>query len=73
MKLKDMKKLSGEQLATQLRDARLELAKERASSEIGTAKNPGRIRALRRTIARINTFMKALPQAKPAKQKEVQK
>jgi ribosomal protein L29 len=57
MKMKEMRKLNREQLMTQLHDARLELAKERASSEIGTAKNPGRIRTLRKTIARTNTII----------------
>jgi len=70
MKPKEMRKLGVEQLAMQLRDARLELAKARAASEIGTTKNPGRIRALRKTIARIHTLMKA---QEGKKQEEVKK
>jgi len=59
MKFKELKKLDGQQLADQLREARLELAKERAASEIGTVKNPGRIRVVRKTIARIQTIANA--------------
>jgi len=57
MKSKELRKLDDKQLAEQLREARLELAKERAASEIGTAKNPGRIRAVRKTVARIQTIL----------------
>jgi len=57
MKFKELKKLDGQQLTDQLHEARLELAKERAASEIGTAKNPGRIRVVRKTIARIQTIV----------------
>lgn len=67
MKLKEMKKLTAEQLAGQLREARLELAKERAASEIGTVKNPGRIRAIRQTIARIQTIQSIQKRSKETK------
>jgi len=67
MKFKELKKLDGQQLADQLREARFELAKERAASEIGTVKNPGRIRAVRKTIARIQTIVNAKKIAAPAK------
>ncbi|MEM7813391.1 MAG: 50S ribosomal protein L29 [Candidatus Aenigmatarchaeota archaeon] len=70
MKLKDMRKLSADQLAAQLRDARLELAKERAASEIGTVKSSGRIRALRKTIARIHTLLRISQQPKPTESKK---
>lgn len=78
MKIKEMRKLNAEQLADRLHETRLELAKERAASEIGTAKNPGRIRSLRKTIARISTLInisKSKPIAKKAEQqkKEVAK
>ena len=69
MKLREMRKLGDAQLAEQLRDARLELAKERAASEIGTVKNPGRIRSVRRTIARIQTIMHAKQGAKARSEK----
>ena len=57
MKLKELQKQSTEQLAGQLNDLRLELAKDRAASEIGTVKNPGRIRSARKSIARIKTIV----------------
>lgn len=38
------------------KELELELAKERSSAAIGgTVKNPGRLKEVRRTIARINT------------------
>ncbi|MBU5557816.1 MAG: 50S ribosomal protein L29 [Candidatus Aenigmatarchaeota archaeon] len=44
------------ELVKRLAEIRLELAKERAHSAIGAApKNPGRVRELRRAIARILT------------------
>jgi len=69
MKLKQLKQLSEKELSDQLRELRFELAKERAASEIGTAKNPGRIRAVRKSIARIQTILKikSLKAPKPAK------
>lgn len=59
MKIKEIRKLDEKQLVVQLHEARVELAKERAASEIGTVKNPGRIRAVRKTIARIQTIVSA--------------
>lgn len=64
MKIKEMRKLGNEQLLQQLLESRLELAKERAASEIGTAKNPGRIGAVRKTIARIQTILNAKKEIK---------
>lgn len=67
MKLKEIRKLDNKQLVDQLHEARLELAKDRAASEIGTVKNPGRIRATRRTIARIQTIMNEAKRKEEAK------
>lgn len=53
IKKKELENLSDEELDKKLTDLRLELAKERAASYVGSAKNPGKIRELRRTIARI--------------------
>lgn len=54
MKYKDLKQKKKEELQKLLADSELELLKERAQSATGTAlKNPGKISALRRTIAKI--------------------
>lgn len=58
LKSKKMRELSREELDQKERELKLELSKERAASEIGTVKNPGRIRELRRTIARISSMRK---------------
>ena len=56
LKMKKIRELSEKELEERMRELKLELSKERASSEIGTVKNPGRIREIRRTIARILTL-----------------
>ena len=59
LKLKDLKKLSDEELEKKLKELKLELLKERGNVEMGgSVKNPGKIRALKRTIARILTIKK---------------
>lgn len=56
LKSKKMKEMNAKDLNEKMRELRLELSKEMASSEIGgSVKNPGRIREIRRTIARIRT------------------
>jgi large subunit ribosomal protein L29 len=45
-------------LVNKVKELRMELAKERSSAAVGgTVKNPGRLREIRRTIARINTYL----------------
>jgi large subunit ribosomal protein L29 len=56
---KEIRAMSEEQIEKQLKDLRNELLKERAITATGGApENPGRIRELRRTIARILTIQK---------------
>ena len=56
LKAKKVRELSEKELGERMRELRLEFSKEMASSEIGgSVKNPGRIREIRRTIARIKT------------------
>lgn len=56
LKNKKARELGEKELDEKLAEMRLELSKERASSEIGgSVKNPGRIKEIRRTIARILT------------------
>jgi large subunit ribosomal protein L29 len=57
IKKKKLREMDEKQLVEQLKELRLELSKERAASEIGTAKNPGRIKAVRKNIARILTIL----------------
>ena len=56
LKMRKARELGEKELSEKLKELYLELSKEMASSEIGGAvKNPGRIREIRRTIARIKT------------------
>lgn len=54
---KSMRKLEEKELDKKLTDMRLELAKQKASVKIGaTVSSPGRIREMRKTIARSLTI-----------------
>ncbi len=54
--MKKIRELGEKEAGERKRELQLELSKERASSEVGgTVKSPGRIREIRRTIARITT------------------
>lgn len=55
IKPKSLKEMDEKAMGEKLKELRLELSKDRASSEIGTVKNPGRIREMRRSIARVLT------------------
>ncbi|HLD38883.1 MAG TPA: 50S ribosomal protein L29 [archaeon] len=56
IKNKKVRELNDKDMSEKLRELHLEFSKEMASSEIGgSVKNPGRIREVRRTIARIKT------------------
>lgn len=56
-KMKKIREMGAKDLEEKKRELYTELSKETASSEIGgTVKNPGRIREIRRTIARIKTL-----------------
>lgn len=59
LKMKKIRELSDKEREERMRELKLELSKERAASEIGTVKNPGRIQEIRRTIARMLTFEKS--------------
>jgi len=60
LRAKDIRKLSEKELEKKLDELRLELAKERANISIGASvTSPGRIREIRKTIARIQTIRKA--------------
>jgi large subunit ribosomal protein L29 len=57
LKSKKIREMGDEERNEKLRELKLELFKERASSEVGASvKSPGRIKEIRRTIARIITI-----------------
>ena len=59
IKKKQMKEMSDADLIKRLSELRLELAKEKSQIAIGgSASNPGRIREVRKTIAKIITETK---------------
>jgi len=61
---KDIKKMSEKDMNKKLTELQLELSKERANINIGaTVTSPGRLREIRKTIARIKTIKN---QAKPS-------
>ncbi len=54
LKAKKIREMEVKDIDEKLKEMYLEMSKEKASSEIGgSVKNPGRIKELRRTIARI--------------------
>lgn len=55
LKMKRIREMNEKELDEKLRELKLEISKDRASSAIGTVKNPGRIREMRRSVARILT------------------
>ncbi len=56
LKMKKIREMSEKELDEKLKELKLELMKEKGFSEIGTVKNPGRIKEIKRTIARILTY-----------------
>ena len=59
MRKKDIRKLEGKELEKKLNEMRLELAKQKASVKIGaTVTSPGRVREIRKTVARGLTIKK---------------
>jgi large subunit ribosomal protein L29 len=65
MKKKDLKKMSDSDLDKQLSELKLELMKEKGNVEMGgNVKNPGRIRTIRKNIARILTLKSERARAK---------
>ncbi|HIH96611.1 MAG TPA: 50S ribosomal protein L29 [Thermoplasmata archaeon] len=57
MKLKEIREMPKEERKETLKSLKDELLKQKGSVEMGgSASNPGKIKALKRTIARINTI-----------------
>ncbi len=58
MKWKELKTMQVQELNTKKNELALELMKERAQVAIGTIpKSPGKLRHIRRTIARMNSLL----------------
>lgn len=72
MKIQEIRKLKTEDLDKKLSELKLELSKELGSVKMGRAvKNPGKIKQLRKSIARITTVkreMKAKPKSPKTKE-----
>jgi len=65
MKKRELKKMNDGELDKQLNELKLELMKEKGNVEMGgNVKNPGKIRAIRKNIARILTFKTERAKAK---------
>ncbi len=57
LRTNDIRKMSPEERLKKLQELREELAKLRLKAAVGTLENPGAIRAIRKSIARILTVM----------------
>ena len=66
MKLKDLREQSVENLVDNRRSLKQELLNLRIQQRSGQLENPSRIRAIRRTVARLDTLMKELAHARAA-------
>ena len=65
LRMKDVRKLKPEDLNTKLRELKLELLKEMGNVKMRRPiKNTGKIRELRKAIARILTYKKELSKRK---------
>lgn len=58
MKMDEIRKMSREEKLKKLEELRLELMKLRTQAAMGTLDNPGKIRVIRKTIARILTALR---------------
>ena len=58
IKTEDIRKMNPEERLKKLEELRGELVKLRLKAAVGTLENPGAIRAIRKTIARILTVMR---------------
>lgn len=57
MKIKELKEMTIEELGTQRRDLKHEMINLRVQQQSGQLENPARIKAVRRTVARIETVL----------------
>jgi len=68
LKVRQIRDMKPEELAKKLSELKLELAKEHGSVKMGRpVKNPGRIREMKKTIARLTTIKDQTKQEKRMK------
>lgn len=68
MRKKDIKKLDAKGIGEKMNELHLELAKERANIAVGAnVTSPGRLKEIKRTIARLKTEMKTKAVSEKAK------
>lgn len=65
MKYAEIKELSLEEIKERITEERANLTKLKFGHAVSALENPMQIRALRRTIAKLNTELKAREQAAP--------
>lgn len=58
LKINEIRKMSSKERRQKLEELRMELLRLKMQARLGTLDNPGKIRALRKTIARILTVEK---------------
>ena len=57
LRKKDIRKMDDKEIEKQMKELNLELSKEKANIHIGAnVTSPGKLKEIRRTIARINTI-----------------
>ncbi len=75
IKASKMKEMGEKEIDEKVHELKLELSKEIGFSEIGTVKNPGRVREIKKTIARLLTkktgMEKSALETKPVKKKTI--
>jgi len=58
LRKKEIREMNEKQLNEKMKELKLELAKEKGAIEVGgSVKSPGRVREIRKTIAKINTLI----------------
>ena len=57
MKIKELREMTNEELATERRDLKHESINLRLQQESGQLENPSRLRIVRRSVARIETIL----------------
>ena len=72
MKVKELRAIPNEELKGKLAELKKELMKQNAQIAIGaTPQNPGKVRVIKKSIARIITIMKSADKQKSVASKEV--
>ncbi len=59
LKKTEIKEMSTEELINKVKELRMELQRLKLRKELGTLDNPGKIRAVKKTIARILTELRS--------------